>query len=995
MLLNGLSGRKACIATGSMLHNSGGRIQLSDNAINLQGRESRMLRILSLSVSFLAWASLPAPVFCQQKAPFTNLATSAKITASSVLDGDTYAPSNIADGRIAPALSQHFEVYPDSSKSKSWAVDGEKGKDKGELVLEWEKPVMVQEVVYYGRTAWLLNECFKEYEVYIDDGANPVAKGELKAIHGPQRIPFLRQPAKKLSLRFLSAHGGPNPGANEVLVLGEEVSDAVLAALAPAAPPPGRKAFDPISDTNVIWRTPCEGPEAAMPIGNGRTLANVWTDKAGDIHVSLARIAKPGEKAVPLGGVRFRADPKLNSTVGNLQQALIFKYGEVVVKGLAQPSKPVYSFFVDSSKDVLHLQLRTSTPVSLDAWLEGAGGKAGALKDQKRSALRKDNTALVILCDGMEPREDATFHTVQPMKAFDLQVHVVAPEKAGDLETAIKAVNKTDVNTAVKGQMDAWNKFWNKGSIHLGKDEEGAAMARALVIRRYLSACSGRGPHPLKPAAAEKKEIPEREIKPWPAAQSAAAIKAAVEKARPYLATGDGKSRFPRFWGADYARLPEEEAGIDSFIDSLRSMLIASSGKRVCVLPGWPLDRDVAFRVDSESGLGIEVSYSGGKIERLEVHPKQRTSEVFGIGPLEKKVREALPGPFRMPALISFLAPSWVGPRVGLKNLFVTMKKANFNGLEGSLADLAEAKKAGIYLLLHGVTPWTAHALKDEKTVISYYLSDRRKPSWFAHFGNQRRQYEAIDPNHPAEFTTYSQYGGIEYFLDAVRPRMLEYYDYHWQRQAHMHFHFLEYYRRMSLAAGGIPVFRFVHVHGDNVIKMRQTVAMSVAYGFKGFKWWVGWTMFDIHKVVETEPPPLSGIGNEVSYINNMLAAFSPYITNARSVDVYNTDPLPASTRKPPEDYWLQPTGEHIVMGVFKGKKGEDFVTLGNRDIGTKREATLSIKGKLKSVRHLNKQTRKWSDLKLEGAPGKQSVKVPIDKGDIELIQLIPVTEKI
>ena len=55
------------------------------------------------------------------------------------------------------------------------------------------------------------------------------------------------------------------------------------------------------------------------------------------------------------------------------------------------------------------------------------------------------------------------------------------------LETAIKAVNKTDVNTAVRAQMDVWNKFWNKGSIHLGKDDEGASMARALVIRRFNS----------------------------------------------------------------------------------------------------------------------------------------------------------------------------------------------------------------------------------------------------------------------------------------------------------------------------------------------------------------------------------------------------------------------------------------------------------------------------------------------------------------------------
>ena len=50
-------------------------------------------------------------------------------------------------------------------------------------MLEWEEPVTVQEVVYYGRTAWLINECFKDYEVYVDDGVNPVAKGALKALH--------------------------------------------------------------------------------------------------------------------------------------------------------------------------------------------------------------------------------------------------------------------------------------------------------------------------------------------------------------------------------------------------------------------------------------------------------------------------------------------------------------------------------------------------------------------------------------------------------------------------------------------------------------------------------------------------------------------------------------------------------------------------------------------------------------------------------------------
>ena len=47
---------------------------------------------------------------------FENLATRAKITASSVLDGDKYAASNIADGRIAPAIDIGRAIW-------DWGVD--------------------------------------------------------------------------------------------------------------------------------------------------------------------------------------------------------------------------------------------------------------------------------------------------------------------------------------------------------------------------------------------------------------------------------------------------------------------------------------------------------------------------------------------------------------------------------------------------------------------------------------------------------------------------------------------------------------------------------------------------------------------------------------------------------------------------------------------------------------------------------------------------------
>lgn len=918
---------------------------------------------------------------------YKNLASQAKITASSELKEQGLKASSVADGRIAPALCQHFEFFPSDKDAKSWAVNGETAGDKGDLVFEWEESVFLQELIYFGRTAWLLDECFKDYVIIINDNEVPVAKGAFKKMHGGQRVAFNRQKVKKLTLRFFNSHGGPNPGATEVLLVDKKLSDSELIKLAPDNPPTISQGPDPISAANLTWTKPSSGEEA-MPMGNGSLLANVWTEKAGSVLVSLARYSKLDSSAKRIGTLRFQFDPGLNTSPESFRQMLRFKYGEVVVKNIRQKENPSYSFFVDAKRDILHLQFRSKSPVPLKVLFDDNEGKVLSLEENKQIAKTNGRDALIVLCDGMETK-DNQLQAIDSKVAFDLQIHLVRAQENEQLDKLIGSVSKVDVNGAVSAQVEAWNKFWNRGSIFLSDIENGSEISRTLVLRRYLSACSGRGPHSLNPEVIKEIEIPEREILYWSEERSGQAIENALKAVKSSLELDDKSLGFLQFWGSDFSQLPPKKNGVDALVDSLRPMLIEATGKRVCILPGWPIDQNISFRIDTVTGLGVDVVYRDREIKRLEVYPKQRTSEVFGLGPYAKKVREALPGPFKMPAMISFLSPSWVGPRVGLDNLFVTMKRANFNGLEGSLADFEKSKEAGIYMLMHGVTPWSAHALKDEKTVISYYMSDRRKPSSFPYFGTIRQKYESIDPFHPTEFTTYSQYGGIEFFLDAVRPRMLEYYDYHWQRQAHLHFHFLEYYRRMSIAAGGIPVFRFVHVHGDNVVKMRQTVSMSLAYGIKAFKWWVGWTMFDIHKVVETEPPPLSDIGKEVSGINNTIASFSPSLTDARSLAVYHTDPLPTSTIKAPADYWVNPKGEHIVMGVFEGSKGERFIVLGNRDIGSNHEVILNFTDKVKSIQHMNKKNRKWVEGCLMNDRGKSIFKLKLNQGDAELIKVV------
>ncbi len=932
---------------------------------------------------------------------FENLAARARISASSELSAQKLLAGGVADGRVAPLKSGVFEFYPPGRDARSWAVDGAVAEDRGELSMEWDEPVEVREIVYFARVAFLVEECFKKYEIFIDDAAAPVVQGELEKTDRGQRIRLEPTKAKKLVFRFLSSWGGPNPGATEILVLGEEVSDAQLAVFAPRSPPREVRP-DPLEAMRLRWTTPSDKPQEAMPTGNGRVLANVRTEPGGDVCIDLARRDGFGDRVERLGTLRARLDPPLIDEGGRSSQTLMYTNGAIHIEGETAPARPTFSVAVDASQDVLHLQLRCRTPLGIRWTLDSTQVlDSKEIADRARVVGRSGKHACVLLGDGMKAEPGGVLISTAPGISFDLQAHVVGEKAAeGDqaavtLEQAIASVSKADVNGAIRGHKQRWLDFWGQGTVFVDGDG-GDALHRALVERRFVSACSGRGPHLLSLSKEGHSDEPAtRSVSRWPEERIRSSMERIVGEAREYLEATAKAGRFPGFWGAGFERLPASTEPIDETLDLLRDMLVTSSGadgKTIHLMPGWPEDRDVWFRISPEgapASVWVEATCEDGGLRRVEVYPKQRTGDVVGVGPFEKPVQGALAGSFRMPALVSFLSPSWVASKAGMDGLAVTMKKAHFNGYEGNILDAEFCKKHGFYLIVHGVDPWVAHELKDHPQVISYFMSDRKKPSSFARFGRRRTEYEAIDPNHPTEFNTYAHWGGIEYFLDVVRPRMLEYYDYHWKRKKHLHFHYLEYYRRMSIAAGGIPVFRFVHVHDDPPEKMRKTVSMSVLYGLKGFKWWVGWTMFDIHEVKENEPPPLSGIGKEVMRINKMLHAFSPHLARARSVDVFHTRPLPASTREAPPDYWVRPGGEHIAIGVFENDKEDGLIVVGNRDIGRVRDAVLSFDGSVKKVRQLDKATRKWIDLGLDERGGGTTLRLGLDKGDVELLRAL------
>ena len=97
-------------------------------------------------------------------------------------------------------------------------------------------------------------------------------------------------------------------------------------------------------------------------------------------------------------------------------------------------------------------------PVPLKVLFDGNEGKTSVLQETKRIVQTNNKHALVVLCDGMEVK-DNKLQTIDPKRALDLQVHLVRAQENEQLDKSIGSVSKVDVNGAVSAQMEAWNNF--------------------------------------------------------------------------------------------------------------------------------------------------------------------------------------------------------------------------------------------------------------------------------------------------------------------------------------------------------------------------------------------------------------------------------------------------------------------------------------------------------------------------------------------------------
>ena len=72
-------------------------------------------------------------------------------------------------------------------------------------------------------------------------------------------------------------------------------------------------------------------------------------------------------------------------------------------------------------------------------------------------------------------------------------------------------------------------------------------------------------------------------------------------------------------WGPNYDWLPDQDHGSNIML-TLQHMVLQADGDKIFLLPAWPKDWDVSFKLHAPRRTVVECVYRGGKMEKTRRH---------------------------------------------------------------------------------------------------------------------------------------------------------------------------------------------------------------------------------------------------------------------------------------------------------------------------------------------------------------------------------------
>ncbi|MCD6394767.1 MAG: hypothetical protein J7M40_14845, partial [Planctomycetes bacterium] len=91
-------------------------------------------------------------------------------------------------------------------------------------------------------------------------------------------------------------------------------------------------------------------------------------------------------------------------------------------------------------------------------------------------------------------------------------------------------------------------------------------------------------------------------------------------------------SRFPAFWGPNYDWVPDQDHG-GILLKAFQSMLMQTDGRKVYLLPAWPKEWDVDFKLHAPYNTTVSGKVQNATLKSLTVTPPARRKDIVILKP--------------------------------------------------------------------------------------------------------------------------------------------------------------------------------------------------------------------------------------------------------------------------------------------------------------------------------------------------------------------------
>ena len=88
--------------------------------------------------------------------------------------------------------------------------------------------------------------------------------------------------------------------------------------------------------------------------------------------------------------------------------------------------------------------------------------------------------------------------------------------------------------------------------------------------------------------------------------------------------------RFPVMWGPNFDWIPDQDHG-NNILTTLQRMMLQTDGKKLYVMPAWPKNWNVIFKLHAPGNTTVAGEVRDGKVVSLEVTPQSRAADVINM----------------------------------------------------------------------------------------------------------------------------------------------------------------------------------------------------------------------------------------------------------------------------------------------------------------------------------------------------------------------------